>query len=174
MCTRCGHESVRILSHSNKVPATQFYMVALRHTASWKTNRTNRPCHSHIGADASAHSSIAGDPHSAAASRLQLTLHIGFKLKPSISSTLIDEYSAAMAPTSLMVRKVSTVHLHQHQRRDNDTFGNWRDVDITEAYILEAWGEGFMFGALLIMAIITVANMRRGVLLHKMILLEVG
>lgn len=54
------------------------------------------------------------------------------------------------------------------------TFGNWRDVDNVEAYIVEGWGEGFMFGALLIMAIITVANMRRGVLLHKMILLEVS
>jgi F420-0:gamma-glutamyl ligase-like protein len=32
---------------------------------------------------------------------------------------------------------------------------------------------GFLFGALLIMACITVANMRRGVLLHKLILLEV-
>ena len=30
-----------------------------------------------------------------------------------------------------------------------------------------------MLGALLIMAVITIANMRRGVLLHKMILLEV-
>jgi hypothetical protein len=74
-----------------------------------------------------------------------------------------------MAPTSLMVRKVSTIH-----RRDSNPFGNWRDVHDTEAYILEAWGEGFMFGALLVMAVITVANMRRGVLLHKMILLEVG
>jgi hypothetical protein len=31
-----------------------------------------------------------------------------------------------------------------------------------------------MFGALLIMVIITVANMKRGVLLHKVILLEVS
>ena len=54
------------------------------------------------------------------------------------------------------------------------TFGNWRDVDNIEAYILEAWGEGFMFGALLIMAIITIANMRKGALLHKLILLEVS
>ena len=33
--------------------------------------------------------------------------------------------------------------------------------------------EGFMVGALIIMACITVANMRRKVLLHKLILLEV-
>jgi hypothetical protein len=31
-----------------------------------------------------------------------------------------------------------------------------------------------MFGALLIMACITVANMRHGVILHKLILLEVN
>ena len=39
--------------------------------------------------------------------------------------------------------------------------------------ILEAWGQGFMVGALIIMMCITLANMRRGVLLHKLILLEV-
>ena len=39
---------------------------------------------------------------------------------------------------------------------------------------LEAWSQGFMVGALLIMCGITVANMRRGVLLHKLILIEVS
>jgi uncharacterized YccA/Bax inhibitor family protein len=39
---------------------------------------------------------------------------------------------------------------------------------------LEAWSQGVMVGALLIMAAITVANMRSGVLLHKLILVEVG
>lgn len=38
---------------------------------------------------------------------------------------------------------------------------------------LEAWSQGFMVGALIIMAAITLANMRRGVLLHKLILIEV-
>jgi len=38
---------------------------------------------------------------------------------------------------------------------------------------VEAWAEGFCVGALIIMAGITVANMRRGVLLHKLILIEV-
>ncbi|KAK3308397.1 uncharacterized protein B0T15DRAFT_107128 [Chaetomium strumarium] len=37
---------------------------------------------------------------------------------------------------------------------------------------LEAWSQGFMVGALIIMCGITVANMRRGVLLHKLILIE--
>ena len=67
------------------------------------------------------------------------------------------------------------IHTIQIEGRSTTAnFGNWRDVDNIEAYILEGWGEGFMFGALLIMAIITVANMRKGVLLHKLILLEVS
>ncbi|PNS15437.1 Sexual differentiation process protein isp4 [Sphaceloma murrayae] len=37
---------------------------------------------------------------------------------------------------------------------------------------LEAWAGGFMTGSLVIMACITVANMRRKVLLHKLILIE--
>ena len=40
------------------------------------------------------------------------------------------------------------------------------------ALTLEAWAEGFMVGSLIIMSCITLANMRRGVLLHKLILLE--
>lgn len=39
---------------------------------------------------------------------------------------------------------------------------------------LEAWSQGFMVGALVIMAGITLANMRSGVLLHKLIMLEVS
>lgn len=39
---------------------------------------------------------------------------------------------------------------------------------------LESWSQGFMVGALLIMTAITLVNMRRGVLLHKLILLEVS
>jgi hypothetical protein len=39
--------------------------------------------------------------------------------------------------------------------------------------ILEAWGQGFMVGALIIMMCITLANMRRRVLLHKLIFIEV-
>lgn len=36
-----------------------------------------------------------------------------------------------------------------------------------DALILEAWAQGYMVGSLIIMAFITMANMRRGVLLHK-------
>lgn len=40
--------------------------------------------------------------------------------------------------------------------------------------ILEAWAQGFMVGSLVMMACITFANMRKKVLLHKLILLEVS
>lgn len=39
---------------------------------------------------------------------------------------------------------------------------------------IEAWSQGFLIGSLLIMASITLANMRSGVLLHKLILVEVN
>jgi hypothetical protein len=39
--------------------------------------------------------------------------------------------------------------------------------------VLSAWAQGFMSGAIVIMACITIANMRKGVLLHKLILIEV-
>jgi hypothetical protein len=81
-------------------------------------------------------------------------------------------YPRAMAPTTWSVHRGPTISLHF--RRDRPIFGNWRDVHNTESYILEGWGEGFMFGSLLMMVIITVVNMRRGILLHKVILLEVS
>lgn len=42
-----------------------------------------------------------------------------------------------------------------------------------DGLILEAWAQGYMVGSLIIMACITISNMRRGVLLHKLILIEV-
>jgi hypothetical protein len=39
--------------------------------------------------------------------------------------------------------------------------------------IVEAWGQGFMVGSLVLMIAITVANMKSGVLLHKVIVAEV-
>ncbi|KAF2016470.1 hypothetical protein BU24DRAFT_433450 [Aaosphaeria arxii CBS 175.79] len=39
-----------------------------------------------------------------------------------------------------------------------------------DALILEAWSQGYLVGSLIIMSVITMANMRRGVLLHKLIL----
>ncbi|KAJ5990472.1 hypothetical protein N7522_010679 [Penicillium canescens] len=47
-----------------------------------------------------------------------------------------------------------------------------RPVDDPAALILEAWSQGLMTGSLVIMAAVTYANMRPGVLLHKLILLE--
>jgi hypothetical protein len=50
---------------------------------------------------------------------------------------------------------------------------SWRAFATSEDFVVESWSEGFMVGALIIMACVTVANMRRGVLLHKLILAEV-
>ncbi len=55
-----------------------------------------------------------------------------------------------------------------HRRADESN----KPID-PHALVLEAWAEGFMIGSLIIMSCITLANMRRGVLLHKLILLEV-
>lgn len=43
-----------------------------------------------------------------------------------------------------------------------------------DALVLEAWGQGLLVGALLVMFAITIANMRKRVLLHKLILAEVS
>ena len=60
------------------------------------------------------------------------------------------------------------------QRRANATFnGSWRKDATVNAFVIEAWGQGLMFGALMIMVCVTISNMRKGVLLHKLILLEV-
>lgn len=42
-----------------------------------------------------------------------------------------------------------------------------------DGLILEAWAQGLMVGSLLIMAAITIANMKKKVLLHKLIFAEV-
>ncbi|KAF3389461.1 hypothetical protein F1880_003621 [Penicillium rolfsii] len=41
-----------------------------------------------------------------------------------------------------------------------------------EGLVLEAWGQGLMVGSLLIMAAITLSNMKKHILLHKLILAE--
>jgi hypothetical protein len=43
-----------------------------------------------------------------------------------------------------------------------------------DGLVLEAWGQGFMLGSLLIMAAVTVCNMKKHILLHKLILAEAG
>jgi hypothetical protein len=42
-----------------------------------------------------------------------------------------------------------------------------------DSLVLEAWGQGLMVGSLLVMAAVTVANMKKHILLHKLILAEV-
>jgi hypothetical protein len=42
-----------------------------------------------------------------------------------------------------------------------------------QGLVLEAWSQGFMVGGIVIMICITLANLKRGVILHKLILLEV-
>lgn len=59
------------------------------------------------------------------------------------------------------------------RRTTQQSSGSWRKDATARAFILEAWGEGCMVGALIIMACVTAANMRKGVMLHKLILLEV-
>ena len=52
-----------------------------------------------------------------------------------------------------------------HHQRSNESL---------DEVILEAWSQGFLVGGLIVLIMITVANMRRGVLLHKLILIEVS
>ena len=40
--------------------------------------------------------------------------------------------------------------------------------------VVEAWGQGFLVGSLIVMIAITAANMKKGVLLHKLIVAEVS
>ena len=51
--------------------------------------------------------------------------------------------------------------------------GSWRKHATVDAFILESWGQGFVVGALLIMALITISNMKKGIVLHKLIFIEV-
>lgn len=39
--------------------------------------------------------------------------------------------------------------------------------------VLEAWGQGLMVGSLVVMAAVTFSNMKRRILLHKLIFAEV-
>jgi hypothetical protein len=76
-----------------------------------------------------------------------------------------------MAP--LQQPDLSFEHSNSLVRRNASFDGHWRDDATPEGYILESWSEGLMVGALMIMSCITVANMRKGVILHKLILFEV-
>lgn len=43
-----------------------------------------------------------------------------------------------------------------------------------DSVILEGWSQGVLLGGLLVLILFTIANMRRSVWLHRLILLEVG
>ena len=62
--------------------------------------------------------------------------------------------------------------LHARHLGKGSHGGDWRKDATSAAFVLEAWGQGCMFGALMIMACTTIAGMRKGVLLHKLILVE--
>lgn len=44
----------------------------------------------------------------------------------------------------------------------------------TGSLTLEAWSSGYLVGALVIMGFITIANMRKGVLLHKVSIINIS
>lgn len=70
----------------------------------------------------------------------------------------------------------ATIPINHHglsPRRLEGNPGSWRDNATAEAFVVESWGQGFLVGSLLMMACITISNMRAGIFLHKLILLEV-
>lgn len=67
----------------------------------------------------------------------------------------------------------STMPAIQHVARSSAASDISKPTD-ADALILEAWSQGYMVGSLIIMGALTVANMRRGIILHKLILLEVS
>lgn len=71
-----------------------------------------------------------------------------------------------MAPSYILPRQAVPVP----GNGNNDW--NWRKNASPEDLVLESWSQGFLVGALLLMSCITVVNIRRGVLLHKLILAE--
>ncbi|KAK5939051.1 hypothetical protein PMZ80_008354 [Knufia obscura] len=66
-----------------------------------------------------------------------------------------------MSPIPLLFRRLQDAPGDQSQKPSDPN-----------GLVLEAWAEGYMIGSLIIMTCITLANMRRGVLLHKLILIE--
>ena len=61
-------------------------------------------------------------------------------------------------------------HLSRIDRRTRQPYIKSGSLELV---IVEAWSEGFMVGGLIILIMITLANVRSGVLLHKLVLLEV-
>ena len=86
---------------------------------------------------------------------------------------LPPRHLGASIPRSMSIPFTNLIITSKRSPAPTPTFdGHWRDGTSAEGFIIEGWSEGFLVGALLIMACITVAAMRRGVLLHKLILTE--
>lgn len=74
-----------------------------------------------------------------------------------------------MAPAAfLQIANMSTTGMQALSRRMTEVT---KPTD-PDGLILEAWAQGYMVGSIVIMIFITLCNIRRGVLLHKLILLE--
>lgn len=75
-----------------------------------------------------------------------------------------------MAPaTAPLAVLASTVRTLRARAPDDPTAEN----NTVEQVIVEAWGQGFNVGALILLILLVLCNYRRHVLLHKLILLEV-
>ncbi len=74
-----------------------------------------------------------------------------------------------MAPSAITRTEPSTIV----RRGLEGEPGSWRKHATVDGFILESWGQGFVVGALLIMALITISNMKKGIVLHKLIFVEV-
>jgi hypothetical protein len=79
---------------------------------------------------------------------------------------MLEASSRQMAPLhgSRAVRQISG---------KDDVNESGREAMGLEYTILESWSQGVLVGGIVILVLITLANIRRGVLLHKLIFLEV-
>merc|ERR1712000_617172 len=87
------------------------------------------------------------------------------------TATLVTFETVSPCTLSATMSPIPKAHnvLHTLLRREEQEVTKPTDP---HGLVLEAWAEGYMIGSLIIMSCITLANMRRGVLLHKLILLE--
>jgi hypothetical protein len=70
------------------------------------------------------------------------------------SAVIMSPVPSDMAPGTLVGRTTEPKELKLNEWQPNEL-------------ILEAWAQGLLVGSLVILSFITLANMRRGVLLHK-------
>jgi hypothetical protein len=68
----------------------------------------------------------------------------------------------------------NVVHPRNPPHKRDELYPHGRASFSWSNVILEGWSQGVLCGGLLILILFTVANMKRHVLLHKLILLEAG